>query len=132
MMYHFIRGLRGGSATAPASAKAGSTPASTVSCFSSSCIDSFRIAASFLNLVMSQILEQVIDATANGVVHDPEIYAEEKNCNDDDAGGSLHVFERRRCHLLHLRADVAVKSLDPLRPSLHLPANTLIAHRRCH
>src|SRR5579872_534790 len=85
-----------------------------------------------LSLAMCQVLEQGVDGAANRVVHDPEIHPEAENSNDDYEGRCLHVFVRRRGDLLHLRADVVVKGLDPLWPRLQLAADSFFAHDCCH
>jgi hypothetical protein len=41
---------------------------------------------------MGQILEQVIDGTANGVIHDPEIQPEQENRDNNHDRRSLHVL----------------------------------------
>ena len=77
---------------------------------------------------MRQILEQVIDGAANGVVDDPEIETEQKHGNDDHDGGGLDVLVGRRGHLLHLRANIVIESLDSLWPGLDLTADAFVAH----
>src|SRR5581483_2072668 len=109
MMYHFIFGLRGCSATVvPPST--GDAPASVASLFGSSCM--------MKSSLLRKHVEQVVHATANDVVDHPEEQAKQKHRDQHHNRCRLHLFTRRRCDLTHLGAHVVIKGLDPLRPRL--------------
>src|SRR5713226_1278814 len=124
MMYHFMFGLRGGSAAEAGSAFLTSAPtgssalASMVPFFSSSCIRCFAFRFLPTALVAGRSTEQPVDAVSQYVIHHRKIDPEEKDGDDDYGCGGAHFLERRRGHLLHLGAHVVVESLDPLRPGL--------------
>src|ERR1700686_5943300 len=110
MMYHFILGLRGCSATVvPAS---GDATESVFSLFGSSCINSESFD------LLRERTEQKIHAPANHVIDNPKIKTEKKHGDQHYAGRRLHVFARRRSDLPHFRAHVVIKRFDALRPRL--------------
>src|SRR6476469_10540845 len=128
MMYHFILGLRGFSATAAAVSDCGAPASVVVSFLVSSCII-------IPNLVFRQILDEIGHAAAEGVVHHPEIKRKNKDRNDHNRRGRLHLFTRGRCDLAHLGAHVIVKSLNALGPGLDASCKTRIVrgcNRICH
>src|SRR5690348_1042952 len=65
---------------------------------------------------MSKILDQRCDTSSHRVVHNPKIKRKQENRDDNDGRRRLHFLERRRGDFFHLRAHIAVKTFDPLRP----------------
>src|SRR5271157_537769 len=140
MMYHFIFGLRG--ASPPAAASAGAAPAAVStgaaalsgvpaapSTFSSSTMKSLP---SPRGLTAREIMQHPLQRLADRQIYQPEIEPEQKHGDDDYRGRSLDFLARRRRNLLHLRAHVAVKRLDPLRPGPHGGRNRVLFHCCCH
>src|SRR5580704_15626622 len=134
MMYHFMLGLRGGSA-APAAAP--SPPLARVSFFSSSCISCSTLVdcttcdpsqirrPSSRNSATAEIMKHPINTVPDHKIHGPEIRCEQKNRDNDHDRSGLHFLERGRGHLFHLGAHVVVESLDPLGPGLDPVAETI-------
>src|SRR6266849_2740902 len=128
MMYHFMLGLRAGSAAALSGAGTASPPLASVWFFSSSCIDCSALVCgnkfdSFPRLsdpdsAMPEIAEHRVNPVPDHQVHRPEIRREQEHRDDHHRGGGPHFLERGRGHLLHLGAHVVVESPDPLRPRL--------------
>src|SRR5579864_326250 len=119
MMYHFMFGLRGASAAAPAAPVDSSVSAGGVALafFSSSCISCF-ISQTFCSdrSAVSQGAEHEVDTASDQEIHQPEVQPEDEDRDDHHDGGRLHFFQRRRGYLLHLHANVVVEGFDLLRP----------------
>src|SRR5258708_24572762 len=122
MMYHFILGLRGCSATA-APPSAGGALASVALLLVSSGIIQNPFA------LFSEKAEEVVHASANRVINDPEVNSEQKYRDQHHAGGRLHFLTRGRGDFPHLGANVVVESFCALRPGFDLIAK--IAARSC-
>src|SRR6476661_2481620 len=86
MMYHFILGLRGCSATA-AAPSAGGAPASAPppGLLGSSCINSGP-------LLLAEIPEQLVHAPADQVIDNPEIKRKQKHGDQDNRSRGLHFL----------------------------------------
>src|ERR1700733_265943 len=134
MMYHFIFGLRG--ASPPATASAGvstgfasfsvSTAVLTIFSFSASGIESLLSLA----LTAREIMQHPLQAVLNNEIHNPEIQSKQEHRDNDHRRRCLNFLKRRRSHLLHLRANVVVERLDPLRPGSQT-AYKLVLFRHC-
>src|SRR5216684_1676242 len=101
MMYHFIFGLRGGSAAGIASDGGGCCPLSppaALSFFSSSVIES-RLSFA---LMARQILEHPFQSVLNHQVRQEEKQPEQKHGDDHHRRRSLDFLARRSSDLLHL------------------------------
>src|SRR6266566_2278129 len=119
MMYHFILGLRGCSATTVAPSEGGA-PASVVLLFASSCMIQNPLA------LLREKTKKIIYASPNHVIDNPEINSEQKHSDDHNRRSRLHFFARRRSDFAHFRAHVVIKSLDALGPGLDPSAKTRI------
>src|SRR5579859_4621999 len=125
MMYHFILGLRGFSATAVASCAAGCAPSASLLVLFSSCI----VISKFPALQMSalrQILNQLCHRASERVVNSPEIKRKQKYGNDHHGRGGLNFLHRRSGDFAHFIAQVVIEGLDPLRPGLDRTAKAVV------
>src|SRR6266576_5056158 len=108
MMYHFILGLRGCSATLVAPSDGGAS-ASVVLLLASSCMIQNPLA------LLREKAEQIIHAPPNHVIDNPEINSKQKHGDNHHCRSRLHFLARRRSDFAHFRAQVVVKSLNALR-----------------
>src|SRR5215475_4714799 len=111
MMYHFILGLRGFSATAAAVSDCGASASVVASFLVSSCIVN-------PNLAFREVLNQIGHAATKRVIYRPEIERKYEYGDDHNGRGRLHFLARRACDLAHFGAHVVVKGLDSIRPGL--------------
>src|SRR6476620_8449827 len=125
MMYHFIFGLRGFSATAVASFGCDGVPSAWLLVFCSSCI-SWKPEPLFCKPV-----KEDIHAPCDNRIDDKEVETEQEDGDDYDHRGRLHLFERRRRNLPHLGAYVVIEGLDPLGDGLYLPTKAVVVCCGC-
>src|SRR5271157_3557293 len=133
MMYHFIFGLRGGSA---AGSTAGSTPAGCVASavgaavwfFSSSDIESLLSFA----LMARQIVEHPFQAVLDCEVRQEKKQPEQKHGDDHHRRRPLDFLARRSGDLLHLSAHIAVEAFDALRPGPQGRHDRILVYRCGH
>src|SRR5579863_5455261 len=112
MMYHFMLGLRGGSATA-AGALSGA-PGATASVLLLSLLGSSGICLKIL-YVTALLREKTVQAVQH-VIDAEEIQAKNEDGNQHHRGRRPHFLPRGGSDLAHLGAHVVVKRLDAVRP----------------
>src|SRR5271157_1427227 len=122
MIYHFIFGLRAGSPPATASAAATGAACWTSWPSSTAALSFFSLSVSGIQssfarrLVPREIVQTALQAVGDRQIHHPEIKRKQEHGDNHHRRRGLHFLARRRRHLLHLRAHIAVKRLDPFRP----------------
>src|SRR5712671_1372654 len=109
MMYHFMFGLRGGSAvTATPSVPGACSPPAAASFFSSSCMIKFKLRPARSGL-LPEIAIQKCDAPLDHVVRNKKEDAKDEYRDHHDGGGGAYFFPRRRSDFAHLGTHVVVK-----------------------
>src|ERR1022692_529068 len=130
MMYHFMFGLRSGSAVVVTpSAPGNCSPLAAASFFSSSCMIKLNSGLRSIASMASEIAIQEGNAPLDHVIDDEEIDAKNEYRDHYNRGGGPHFRPRRRRDLAHFGAHVVVKRLDSLRPGLE-PVSEIFAGGR--